>query len=412
MVAFHFPPLAGSSGIQRTLRFAQHLPDFGWQPLILTAVESAYERTSNDLSGEVPPGLVVRRARAYDAARQLSFRGRYPAVLARPDRWMTWQFDAVRIGGAMIRELRPHALWSTYPIATAHLIADKLTRRHRLPWLADFRDPMAQEGYPADPKTWNSFKRIEDSVCAHAALSIFTTPGAAREYRGRFGGPAAERIRVIENGYDEGSFNLGEAEARAAGPLVPGVVTLLHSGIVYPFERDPTQLMQALGRLHRAGAIDARSVRVRFRAPVHGDLLLALAGRYGVRELVEVLPPIPYREALAEMLRADGLLVLQASNCNEQIPAKVYECFRARRPLLLLTDPLGETAAVSRAAGVSRVARLDNADEIEALIREFVSEPGVRAGLLPREDAVLAASRKGRTEALARTLDEAVGAVG
>jgi hypothetical protein len=26
MIAFHFPPLAGSSVIQRTLRFAQHLP--------------------------------------------------------------------------------------------------------------------------------------------------------------------------------------------------------------------------------------------------------------------------------------------------------------------------------------------------------------------------------------------------
>ena len=37
MVAYHFPPLAGSSGIQRTLRFVQQLPSFGWQPLVLTA---------------------------------------------------------------------------------------------------------------------------------------------------------------------------------------------------------------------------------------------------------------------------------------------------------------------------------------------------------------------------------------
>ena len=37
MVAYHFPPLAGSSGIQRTLRFAQQLPEFGWEPIVLTA---------------------------------------------------------------------------------------------------------------------------------------------------------------------------------------------------------------------------------------------------------------------------------------------------------------------------------------------------------------------------------------
>ena len=44
MIAFHFPPLAGSSGIQRTLRFARHLPQFGWEPLVLTAHPRAYER--------------------------------------------------------------------------------------------------------------------------------------------------------------------------------------------------------------------------------------------------------------------------------------------------------------------------------------------------------------------------------
>ena len=35
MIAYHFPPLAGSSGIQRTLRFAQQLPERGWQPIVL-----------------------------------------------------------------------------------------------------------------------------------------------------------------------------------------------------------------------------------------------------------------------------------------------------------------------------------------------------------------------------------------
>ena len=48
MVAYHFPPLAGSSGIQRTLNFVRHLPRFGWEPLVLTAHPRAYTRTSDD----------------------------------------------------------------------------------------------------------------------------------------------------------------------------------------------------------------------------------------------------------------------------------------------------------------------------------------------------------------------------
>ena len=54
MVAYHFPPLAGSSGIQRALRFVQHLPSFGWQPLVLSAHPRAYERTSPDQLADVP----------------------------------------------------------------------------------------------------------------------------------------------------------------------------------------------------------------------------------------------------------------------------------------------------------------------------------------------------------------------
>ena len=205
MVAYHFPPLAGSSGIQRTLRFVQHLPKFGWEPLVLSADPRAYERTSNDLMGEIPESIVVRRAFAFDTARHLSIAGRYIGAMARPDRWVSWKFAAVREGMRMIREFRPQAIWSTYPIATAHLIGAELQRRSGLPWIADFRDPMAQEGYPSDPLVWQSYHEIEANALQHARYSTFTTPGAARLYQGRYPN-AANRIVVLENGYDEESF--------------------------------------------------------------------------------------------------------------------------------------------------------------------------------------------------------------
>ena len=181
LIAFHFPPLAGSSGIQRTLRFVQHLPALGWQPLVLTASPRAYERTSDDLSADIPPGTVVRRAFALDTARHLSVGGRYVGAMARPDRWISWRFDAVRQGLALIRRHQPAAIWSTYPIATAHVIGAELQRRSGLPCIADFRDPMAQEGYPADALTWKQYNAIEGHALRTAAVSTFTTPGAAAE---------------------------------------------------------------------------------------------------------------------------------------------------------------------------------------------------------------------------------------
>ncbi|MEO9150139.1 MAG: glycosyltransferase, partial [Burkholderiaceae bacterium] len=370
MIAFHFPPLAGSSGIQRTLRFVQHLPALGWQPLVLTADPRAYPQTSQDLIAEIPPDTVVRRAFALDTARHLTLGGRYFGWMARPDRWVSWRFAAVREGLRLIEEFKPDAIWSTYPIASAHQIGAELQRRSGLPWIADFRDPMAQDGYPADPKVWQSFKRIEESAIAQARLSVFTTPSAARMYRERYP-QAAERIAVLENGYDEDSFaGVVPAPPQPAdqSPDAPRPLVLLHSGIVYPSERDPTQLFAALGRLAQAGVLTPADLRLRFRASMHDDLLKAVAQSHGATDFLELCPAIGYRDALAEMLSVDALLVLQAANCNEQIPAKIYEYLRAARPILAFTDPAGDTAGVLRDAGLHAIARLDSTDEIaEAL---------------------------------------------
>jgi hypothetical protein len=162
MIAYHFPPLAGSSGIQRTLRFVQHLPSLGWQPIVLSAQARAYEHTSNDLESQIPEGTAVRRAFALDTARHLALGGRHAQFMARPDRWVSWKFDGVRQGMRLIREFKPQVLWSTYPIATAHVIGAELHRRSGIPWIADFRDPMAQEGYPTDPLTRRQFMAIEE----------------------------------------------------------------------------------------------------------------------------------------------------------------------------------------------------------------------------------------------------------
>ncbi len=402
MIAYHFPPLAGSSGIQRTLRFVQHLPALGWQPLVLSAHPRAYERTSADLDVDVSPDTVVRRAFALDTARHLSLGGKYVGRMARPDRWVSWRFDGVRQGMRLIREFEPRVIWSTYPIATAHLIGAELHRRTGLPWVADFRDPMAQDGYPADALTWQQYHDIESHALHHAACSTFTTPGAAAEYRQRYPSAAA-RVEVLENGYDEESFAAAGTSLRQ--PLSPGAVTLLHSGIVYPSERDPTQLMAALRRLHNTGALLPGQLKVRFRAAVAEDFLRNLAVEHAVLPYVEICPALPYRDALTEMLSADGLLLLQAGNCNAQIPAKLYEYLRAGRPIVCLTDPAGDTAGTVRAAGVNTIAQLNDAGDIARLLQHFLQQ--VRDGTteLPAVGAVLRASRRRRSAEFADLLD-------
>jgi glycosyltransferase involved in cell wall biosynthesis len=401
MIAYHFPPLAGSSGIQRTLRFVRHLPELGWDPIVLSAHPRAYDRTSADQLADVPDDVPVIRAPAWDTAKHLALAGQYPGFLARPDRWASWWLGAVPSGLKAIRRFRPAAIWSTYPIATAHCIGHTLAARSGLPWIADFRDPMAQDDYPSDPATWRAFERIERRSVARARFSTFTTPSALGTYRTRYP-EQASGLSLLENGYDEETF---AGAASSAEPLNPGKLTLLHSGIVYPSERDPTALFVALARLRGTAPLVYARLRVRFRASVHDELLAGLAAQHEVADAVEILPAVGYREALSEMLRADALLILQAANCNAQIPAKFYEYLRAGRPVLALTDPLGDTAQVTRSAGIEAIAPLDDAEAIAALLASYAEAPGT--GTLPTAAAVAGASRRGRSRELADLLERA-----
>ena len=128
---------------------------------------------------------------------------------------------------------------------------------------------------------------------------------------------------------------------------------------------------------------------------------------YKRQEFVETLPPLPYRAALEEMIRADALLVLQASNCNEQIPAKLYEYLRAGRPIVALSDPLGDTASLLHEAGVDTIARLDSIDGIAELLARFLDRAATRRAGMPDEKYVVRCARYRRTQILACLLDRA-----
>src|SRR5262245_53003073 len=128
MVAYHYPPYVGGSGVLRTLKHSRYLANYGWEPIVLTAHPRAYERKGEEQVGEVPATVPVTRAFALDAGRHLAVRGVTLRILKQPDRWATWWLGAVLAGWRLIRRHRPRAIWSTYPIATAHLIGLTLHR--------------------------------------------------------------------------------------------------------------------------------------------------------------------------------------------------------------------------------------------------------------------------------------------
>jgi hypothetical protein len=412
MIAYHYPPCVGSSGVHRAHKFSRYLPENGWLPTVLTVNPGAHPRVGN---ADIPQDVRVERAVALDTARHLSVRGIYPRWLALPDRWITWWPAAVAKGLRLIRRQRPDVIWSTFPIATAHLIGLTLHRLTGIPWIADFRDPMTEQDpvtgieYPTDPAIRRVNGWIERPSIRHCARAVFTTPGTAAMYAARFPTIPSTRWSTIANGYDEEDFLAAEATVAPRAPTPDRRLLLVHSGVLYSDARDPRPFFAAVSRLRREGAISAATLKIVLRASGHEGHYAQLLREQGIEDIVHLEPAIPHREALAEMLLADGLLIFQAASCNWQIPAKLYECMRAMRPILALTDVAGDTAQELRSVGVDTIVPLDDEASIRAGLLAFMAQLRENRAPVAGRELVARLSRRSRTRELADVLDAVAG---
>lgn len=404
MVAFHFPPAAMGSGHLRTLGFARYLPEFGWDPIVLSASELAYPRTAPIPTGVIPENCVVHRTLALDTSRHLAIRGRYPGFLAQPDRWASWWPSAVARGLRLIHRHQVQAIWSTYPIMTAHSIARSLTKLGNLPWVADFRDPVASSVEAGNPFSVASQQRWEQRVLEDANQVVFTTPGARQHYAERYPDAARQgRLSVIANGYDDAQF--GDLP-RVAPPRNGRPLVLVHSGLLYPDGRDPVPFFEALARLKTGGLATPALLKVVLRASGWEARYRQEIARLGISELVSLAPPVGNRDALVEQAAADGLLLFQGSRFDRQIPAKVYEYLRIGRPLFALVGPDGDTASVLRETGGAAVTPTDDVAAIARHFWEFIRALQEGRAPRPEPEAVARYSRRQGAASLASLLDQ------
>jgi glycosyltransferase involved in cell wall biosynthesis len=405
IVAFHFPPQSGSSGLLRSLKYCRYLPEFGWRPVVLTLNPRAYESLDPSGSGSVPPNTIVVRALALDTKKHLGFRGAYLDWMAMPDRWVSWVLGAVPAGLRAIRKYRVDVIFSTFPISSAVLIGLLLHLLTGKPWVADFRDSMTEANYPREKQRRRIWLWIERQATLRASRLIFTAASTQRMYLERYPYLSPEKCLVISNGYDEEDF--ASLDIHEPGPVTAArPLRLLHTGLIYPEERDPRPFFRALARLKFAGQVSSENLSIVFRAAGSEDLYQGIMRELQIADLVQLRPHVPYRQALQECVEADGLLLFQAGNCDHQIPAKAYEYLRLRKPILALTSHSGDTAALLKEVGGATIVNIAEEDDIFSGLPRFLSE--LRSGTHPLADLqqVQRYARRNQAAELAKCLSE------
>lgn len=416
VIAYHYPPDNTSTGVLRTWKFTQYLCGQGWRSQVVSVPVERYRNTDYASLDSLPKDITVTRTAAVDLKEVLSIRGIYPDFLCIPDRFWPWYFSAIRHIRNKVTAGDIDAIYATYPVSTALLIAASAKRLLGKPLIIDFRDPWVESSLA--PLRMAIESRMERRVIALADRVICNTPAMRRSFLARYPQFDESKFVTITNGYDEPDFDDIEPHRE------PGF-EIIHPGLIDTENRDPGPLLEAVALALDKGWLQRTDLRIRFLgtgpyglSPAFRNSLKAL----GLEDVVSIIDRrIPYREALCHAAGADVLVVLSEPIGNDarsaavrewsalQVPAKVYEYLRIGRPLLALVSG-GAVREVIDAVGAGEAVSPRDIEGIAAALHRLYEEHSPAPSTLPAANAVVAGyDRRSLSTRLAQMLDDITG---
>jgi glycosyltransferase involved in cell wall biosynthesis len=249
----------------------------------------------------------------------------YQSIFGYPDTEKYWITPVLRRIASVVTRADFQAVLSSSPYPTSHLIARQLKERYHLPWLADFRDPWAENhnyGYGKIRRALD--RRLEKRTLASADAITAASPSyAAKEERLH-----QRKVMVITNGFDP-------VPANDTIPLTDKF-TITYAGSIYRHKQNPDLFLKSLRELLDEKRLDADKTEVRFYGERLGwvhDLIV----KYRLTGIVREYGRVSRQESLVRQRESQVLLILGWEGKDETgvFPLKTFEYLGARRPIVI-----------------------------------------------------------------------------
>lgn len=357
LLSTYFPP-GNVAGVHRARLWSEHLPEFGWEPTIVTTDSRYYEeRLDPALESLVPANVKViyTRALPLKPVRLVGDLG---------IRALWWHYRAL-CDLASRREF--DFLLVTVASHYGSLLGRLIHRRFGIPYGIDYQDPWVSDVPRAErvfTKAWIAQKlpRILEPWAVRDACLI--TGVAAGYYAGvlRRNPRVAERAvtAAMPIGGSQRDFEI--VRAAPAQPFLydpsDGNFHLIYAGALLPAGVVVVDaFLRGVARLRSIAPTSAARLRVHFvgtggsNTDPQARQILPLARKAGVEDLVTDHPSrIGYVDTLNHLVRADAVLVLGSTE-RHYTPSKLFLAVLSRRPVLAVLHE------ASTAVGMLAVAR-------------------------------------------------------
>jgi len=365
IVSYFFPPVGGA-GVQRVTKFVKYLPEFDWDPVVLTVKNPSVPLFDESLLSDIPSNVEVHKARTFEpgySAKQAvsastesgnsgfsikaALKGllrRIASILLQPDPQVLWLPAAYRKACKVLRDRPVNVIFASAPPFSSLLLGAMLARKFSIPLVLDYRDEWDISNSVWENKRLGRMslalqKRLQNYAIKSASSIIATTSLSAETLRTKVREVGSKASVVcIYNGYDAADFpHLNEGIQRSTDRYeLTYVGTLWNLTSIAPL----------------VGAIGILSTR---RPELAKQLRLVIAGRRTAEQqamlgtmdqsLVELMlhDYVEHSESVALIRKSHALLLLLSDMelARRVVPGKLFEYFATGNSIIAIA-PEGE----------------------------------------------------------------------
>lgn len=366
IITYYWPP-SGGAGVQRWLKFVKYLPEFGWEPVVLTVdpEKASYGQKDESLGNEIREGVKVHYTSTfelYSVYQRFSSKKEIPyggfsnegniSLFQRfsrfvrgnfflPDPRKGWNRFAYKKAKELIRKYGIDTVITTSPPHSTQLVGLKLKKHLGINWVADLRDPWTDIYY------YNEFnhtllarwmdRRSERKVLTGADQLITVSPALKRLFLAKAKGIFEDKIAVIPNGYDEDDF------PEKAEHLDPGRFVISYTGTIVE-SYDLSGFILAIKSLPESFR---NKVLLRFVGNVP-ETIVNQFRQAGLEKNLDLVGYVAHKQSVEYLFASDILLlVIPNVSLNEGIiTGKLFEYLAAKKPILFIGPIHGDAAKI------------------------------------------------------------------
>lgn len=420
IITYYWPP-AGGPGVQRVLKFAKYLPQFGWEPIILTVDNGEYPARDESLLKDIPQGIKVYKTKTLEpfalyksltggkdkAIETYALTERSESILSRASKWVRlnlfipdarvgWKKYAVRKAKEIIKEEGIDAILSSSPPHSLQMAAQTIAKDTGIPWMADFRDLWLDAFYIPTEEQGKRARRLnakyEKSILKSADKIVSTSLEIIDDFKGKV---PNKDYAVVYNGYDNDDFH-------GSGKVTTAVFTIRYFGSIASGQ-NPLALFEALKAMAKEHGDSYKYITVELYGKIDATVRRAIID-YNLEDKVVYKGYIPHSEVAQLMSTSDCLLLLlPRTKYKGMVPGKLFEYMATGKPILALGDVASESADLLRQTNSGQMYD-HKADILESLVALYDGWKDVRSSDLSTD--IEEFTRENQTKKLSHLLDE------